>query len=98
MPCACGLGDDIRRVVDDVGIVACATHEAICAGAAVEDIVAGVSGHVVRERIAGAVDRGGPGERQVLDISGKRQGHRALHEVGAFARVLGDDIAAASTT
>ena len=44
-------------------------------------------------RIAGAVEVGGAGERQVLDIGAERIGDRGQHRVGALAGVLDHHVA-----
>ena len=55
--------------VDDVGVVAEAAADHVVAGAAVEHVGCAVAGEDVAERVAGAVDRGAAGQRQVLDVA-----------------------------
>ena len=52
-----------------------------------------VAGDHVGERVAGAVDGGAAGQRQVLDVRRQREGHRALHQIGAAAGRLDDAVA-----
>jgi hypothetical protein len=53
-------------------------------GAAVEAVRPGVAGQHVVERVAGAVDVGGAGQDQVLDIGAERVVDRALDRVGPW--------------
>jgi hypothetical protein len=78
------LDDHVACVVDDVGVVA---------GAAGQHVGGAVADQHVVQRVPGAVDRRGAGQREVLDIRGQREGDRRLHAVGAFADVLGDRVA-----
>ncbi len=81
--------------VDDVGVVAGAAGHGVGARAAVDHVVAGVSDDGIGQRVAGGVDRRRAEQGQVLDVSERRQGEgdRALHQIGAAARGLDDDIA-----
>ena len=70
-PCPClrrRFGDDVAGVVDDVGVVAGAAGHCVGAGAAVDQVVAGIADKRVVQRVAGAVDVAGSGQGQVLDI------------------------------
>ena len=58
-----------------------------------EDVVAGVAGERVGERVAGGVDGARAGQGQVLDIGAERVADAALHGVGALAGGLGDHVA-----
>ena len=53
-----------------------------------EDVVAGVAGERVGERVAGGVDGGRSGQGQVLDVGAERVADAALDGVGALARQL----------
>ena len=91
------LADEFRRqvagIVDDVGIVADAAHHGVGAGATIEGVVAAVAGEDVGVTVAGAVEVGGPGQGEVVDIGAEREAHRRLHEVGAFAGIFGHHVA-----
>ena len=97
-PCVGALADGVALVGHHIGVVAVAAGHRVGAGAAIEDVVAGIAGEGVGERIAGAVDVRGAGQDQVLDIGAERVGDRGLHRVGAFAGSLDDDVAVVSTT
>jgi hypothetical protein len=93
------LAHRVAGVVDDIGVVAGAARHRVGPGAAIEPVRPAVAGERVVERVAGAVDVGGPGQDQVLDIGAERVGERALDRVGALVhqfdhRVAGvvDDI------
>ena len=91
---ACGLDDDVAGIVDPVGVVARTADHPVVFGTAVEDIVAGIAGQGVCQRIAGAVDVGGARQRQHLDgLPAESEAHRALNRVGALAGGLDDDVA-----
>ena len=76
-----------------------ATNQRIGAAKASEDIVAGVAGDDVGERIAGSVDGGCAGEGQVLDNTlgmdciREAEGDRGLDRVGSIAIGLVGDVA-----
>ena len=59
-------------------------HRACRCRAAAEHVDAAVAGDDVVEGVAGAVDVGGAGQGQVLDIGAERVGGRRLDGVGAF--------------
>src|SRR5262249_46819085 len=89
------LRDDVAEVVDDVGVVAGATLDAIRAGPAVENVGASGADDVVGEFIAGAADRADAREGQVLDraedgraVLRQAEGDGALHGVDAGAEVV----------
>ena len=67
----------------------------ICVGAglAVEDVGVGIADQGVGEDVAGAVDRGGAGQGEVLESEAEGVGDRALHRVGALAEELVDGVA-----
>ena len=48
---------------------------------------------LLARRIAGAVEVGGAGERQVLEVGAERIGDRGQHRVGAFAGILDHHVA-----
>ena len=91
------LADEFRRhvagIVDDVGVVAGAAHHGVGAGAAIEGVVAAVAGEDVGVAVAGAVEVGGPGQGEVLDVGAEREAHRRLHQVGAFVGIFGHHVA-----
>ena len=53
------------------------------AGKAVEDIGGTIADEHVGQAVAGAVDRIGAGQDEVLDVRAQGERHRALHRVGA---------------
>ena len=73
-----------RGIIDEVGIVAHAALQGIRAQAAIQNVVGAVAGEHVAGVIARAVDDGGAGEGEVLDMSAQRVGNTSLNEVGAF--------------
>ncbi|CAF0856079.1 unnamed protein product [Rotaria sp. Silwood1] len=87
------LDDDVTDVVDDVGVVARAAHQAVGARAAVQHVGAAVAGDDVVQLVAGAVDAGGAGQYQVLDVRAQHEAGRSAHGVDALARVLDDLVA-----
>src|SRR5262249_26290375 len=95
-PGAGRLGDAVGAVVDPVGVVAGPTDERVRSSPAIDRIVAGTAGNRVGERVAGAGEGAGAGERQVFDVGPQRIGvGRRLHRVGAFVQVLDDRTAEA---
>ena len=57
------------------------------------DVVAGIAGERVGERVAGGVDGGRAGQGQVLDVGAERVADAALDRVGALPGELGDHVA-----
>src|SRR6185436_4273263 len=88
-----GLDHLVEHVVHDIGVVARAPAHRVGASATVEQVVAGIAGERVVERIAGGVDVGRAGEYKVLDVVRQAIAHRGLHGVGAAGGILGRDIA-----
>ena len=95
-------GVGVRAAVDRVDAVADGVLDQVVAGAAVDGVVAepagervaaAVSGDDVVEPVAGAVDVGGPGQGEVLDVGAEREADRRLHRVGALVGVLGHHVA-----
>jgi len=75
-------------------IVAVAAVDRVVAGGAAQRIVADAAGDRVEEAIAGAREIARADESQVLDVRRERvAGDRRVHQVGAFAEDLDDDIA-----
>src|SRR5262249_62065328 len=89
------LADDVAEVVDDIGVGAGAAGHAVGPGLAVEQVVAGVPGELVGERVAGAVDIGVAKQHQVLERGPEDVAHIALDRVGAGIGRFGDDVAGA---
>ena len=69
------FGDHIGGGVHDVGIVSGSTHEDVNAGAAIENIVASITGDQVVAGIAGGVDVGSSSQGDVFNIGRKRIAH-----------------------
>ena len=63
--------------------------------AAVQNVVAGVAGECVVQRVAGGVDVAGAGQRQVLDIGAQRVADAGLHRVGALVAAFRHHVAGA---
>ena len=92
---ACAFRDDIASHVDDIGIVAEPAGHRVGVGTAIQHVVAGVAGQHVRKLVAGAVDVGGSGENEILEVVVQREVHRRTHRVGTFEGELDNDIAEA---
>ena len=73
--------DRVAVVVDMIGVVAAPTHHPVAAGAAIEDVVAGIAGQRVVHPVAGGVDIGGTGQRQRFDVGTERVGHGGAHRI-----------------
>ena len=86
------LGDDVRGIVDDIGVVARATDEGIGARTAVEGISRRIAGERIDQVIAGAIDGAGTGQGQPLQVRGQDVGHARLDDVRALIRLLGDQV------
>ena len=85
----------IHRVVVSTAIervIAVATVQRVIACAAEQRVVGNVAGQNVDAVVAGAVDRGQPGQGHVLDVGRQGIGYRALHSVGAAGQCLGDGV------
>src|SRR5688572_25393575 len=98
-----GPGDEVsdrvvaRRPSEDEPVAAGAADQIVVAAVAVQDISAGIAVEALRQRIAGEVDRRGSlGRRQSLDALARaeREALRCHRQVVAFARGLGDEVAA----
>ena len=66
------LDHHVADIVDHVGVVAEPARHGVGAGAAVEDVVAGIAGEAVGQGIAGAVDVGISGQDEVQVIGAQR--------------------------
>ena len=79
-------------------VVPASAGDIVVAAAALEEIGAGIAGDEVGEIVAGAVDVGRAGKRQVLDRAlgvdriGKTEPDRQLNRVGAAAAALIDNV------
>ena len=105
---ATGLVDHVARIVDHIGVVARAAEHRVGTGTAIESIVAAKPGQDIRaaiadedvvEIVAGTIDVGRPGQRQVLDAAqgmnrvGKAEGDRRLNQVNTVATGLVNHVA-----
>src|SRR6185295_6625982 len=87
------LGHRVAGIVDMVGVVAGPAGHRVGAESAVDDVIAGIACDGVVELVAGAIDGGGAGQDEILEIGAQRVADRSVDRVDAFARILGDDIA-----
>ncbi|MNF58618.1 hypothetical protein D3C84_401830 [compost metagenome] len=96
-----GFHHDVTCIVDHEDVVAQATHHAVGAQAAdqlvrsraaVEDVVRRVAGDQVGQGVAGAVDGGGAGQGQVLQLGAEDVAEGRLHGIDAAARRLDHDV------
>ena len=67
-----GLDHHVAGIVDIVDVVAAPPACVVGAAAAVEDVGAGIAGQHVVQAVAGPVEVGRPGQRQVLDVGAQR--------------------------
>jgi hypothetical protein len=73
-----GFDDDVIRPVDDIGVVAQSAEQGVDSTTAIEHVVAGVASQVVAQRVAGSVDIGGAGQRDVVsELAHQAEAHRA---------------------
>ena len=102
VPVGAGLDHPVARPVDHIGVgakpadhrvVARAAVERVVAVAAVEPVRRPVARDPVRRPVAGAVDRAGPQQRQVLQIRAQPVADRAADLVGARAGNLQHHVA-----
>ena len=87
-----GFDHHVADGVDHIAIVAGTPGHRIRARTAIEHVVPGVAGQHVIRCIAGAIDVGKPGQRQILDIGGQDIAGRSEHRVGAAPGLLDDGV------
>src|SRR5262249_36483702 len=85
-------GSHVSSVAAIDGIVAGATGDGVVAVAAREIIGAGIADEDVAEGVAGGIDVGRAGQRQVLKVGAEGVADRTLDRVVAGVGVLGDDV------
>ena len=83
------LGHHVAHIVHHVGVVACTTKHRVATRSTRQHVIVGIAREHVIERIAGAVDCRGAGEREILHVRTQRVGDTALYDVGTFVYVLG---------
>src|SRR5687767_2143082 len=78
-----GLGDDVPRGLDDVGVVAGAARHGILAGAAVQTVAADVPSQGVVQLVAGCVYVALAGQGELFEIGTEAEGDGRLDQVDA---------------
>ncbi len=89
--CVC-LFDHRVIGVNNVGVVTRATDQSVSSGATIQHIVTGVPGNDIVQRVAGAVDQGGPEQGEIFDIVSQCIGDPGLSRVSSLTRQFGDDV------
>lgn len=89
-----GLDHDIVRLVDDVGVVAQPACHRVGAGAAVQDVLAGVADERIGKPVARAVEVAGAEQLQLLQVGAQSPADPRIDRIRPLVRALRDDVAA----
>ncbi len=83
----------VAGVVHHIEVVAVAAGHGVGAAQAVEHVGARISGEAVVAGVAGALEVGGSGEDEFLEMGAERQGQRALDAVEPLVGLFDDSVA-----